>query len=452
MSKLAFKLRKAGASVEEITAALQVANARRCDPPLPLDEVQAVAKGKATIEPDNDNEVVLLAFDVDELLQPAPAPRYLIPGLIPTEAYTIAAGALSAGKTTMVLSMMVWRATGYDILDLDLEGRLQPDVGPCVFVTYEDPDSVIEWRIKTIVQGAHERILLTHGMRAAQEFLQRFARNFRRVTLTGVAGSMLVARGINGNVGPNTGQIDELLAMIGRFADRELLLAVDPLRLAFHGSQNDDQGADVIVTTLNHLASRFPDSGLIVASHTTKASAIEGTQGRMAAAYATSGSALYSQHARSNFHIGRPPAAKLRDLAPDFLTDEDIEKERVTTLTHARLSYGPEAVTAHFVFRGGVLMPVPVQTRENPVERLARQLVEVAAALDQIVKNGGNPSKSVLEGDFNLRRHHSRKEIREMVHDLIGQGWLEIEGKGPAARLRVTPSGRDKIPPSPAAR
>jgi len=286
---------------------------------------------------------VIAGFGVDELLAPIPPTPYLIDGLIPCEAYTVIAGALSSGKTTFGLALLIWRATGFDILDLDPDGRHGVTPGPAVFITYEDSDRIIRARFLRIVQWAHERIL-SHGTRAAQTFLDLLARHFRRITLTGQPGAQLIVRDLHGEPRRNDAQLALLTETIDKFADREVLVMIDPLRLAFTGSQNDDYGADLGVHTLNALACEWPDSGVVALTHETKAGAIEQSDDRMALAYGTSGSALWSQHARSNFHAGRPKVEEVRRIAPGFLTAEEIDKRRVTAITHARLSDGVERI------------------------------------------------------------------------------------------------------------
>lgn len=52
LSRLAFKLRKAGLDPDEIAPALLEVNARRCDPPLPGDEVRGIADRKSIVTPE----------------------------------------------------------------------------------------------------------------------------------------------------------------------------------------------------------------------------------------------------------------------------------------------------------------------------------------------------------------------------------------------------------------
>lgn len=388
----------------------------------------------------------LLAFTVHDLLTPVVPPRYLIPGLIPCDAYSVCAGALSSGKTTCGLSLAIWRATGVDVLGLDPAGKLDVVPGPVTFITYEDADSIIVGRFKLVVQAAHARILKEGGADAAAGFLRRLAKHFRRIHYTGQPGAQLIVRDHYGQPCRNEAQIGELVAQLRAFAASEHLVILDPLRLAFTGKQNDDDGADLGVMTLNEIAGRMADSGVLVLSHTTKLMAVEQSDDRVAMAYGTAGSGLYSQHARSNFHMGRPKANDIAQHAPKFLTPEEVARRQVTALTHARLSYGLEADTALFAMRGGVLVPIPADgTTEQPMETLRRQWRDVLAAMARITEQGGRASQTAIVADLETNQKWKRDPTRKVINACVGQGWLVSHGKGPASHYTVTDAGRAEI-------
>jgi hypothetical protein len=64
LTSLAGKLRRAGASRDEIEAALLTFNATRCAPPLDDDEVRAIARSIANYEPGASNDVLRTLNDV----------------------------------------------------------------------------------------------------------------------------------------------------------------------------------------------------------------------------------------------------------------------------------------------------------------------------------------------------------------------------------------------------
>jgi RecA-family ATPase len=233
--------------------------------------------GEAKID-DAVCNVRALRLTIHELLAPIEPEEYLLPGLIPTESYTLIAGALSTFKSTFLIYLCLWRATGTDLLNLDPVGA-GCDIGPVLLTFYEDSDRRMTSRIRRIVQAAHEHIRQQRGPKAATTFLNNVSRNFSRVPLTGQAGATIVYRADSGIVLPNNGMIESLIAAARELAKSDLMIAIDPLRLAITGSQNDDDVGAAVVHTLNLIANRLPRSGLIVVSHTTKAEAKEPTEG-----------------------------------------------------------------------------------------------------------------------------------------------------------------------------
>ena len=397
---------------------------------------------------DESPVIELQEFTEAELLGPIAPVRYLIDGRVPTEAYTLIAGGLSSAKTTLLHLFCLQRATGVNFVDAGaLEFGMTEDVGPVALISYEDSDAHILRRFQTQVQYQHKRIAEVHGRQSAERYVQRVVRNVRRVTLTGRAGTGLVARAERAVVW-NTALLDELLRHVRGFASEGVMIGLDPLRLAIVGSQNDDEGAEVVVSVLNHLATALPHSALVIPSHTTKAQARGESNGGWAdAAYATSGSALYSQHARSNFHMTRLQAQKVRELFPhEQLTDEEVAQQRIVQLTHGRLSHGAESRELHFVMRAGVLVPLLDDRRqESAMQALIRALPVVDAAIREIEREGGKASAMLLESDKRLRNKFSRDQVRTVLAGLDAQGWVTKVGRTRNTRLCVTEAGRAVI-------
>ena len=293
LASIAGRMRRAGLTGDEIDAGLQQINLNRCEPPLPAVEVSTIARSIGRYEPavpESREPLALIGFSAEEVLQPIRQETYLLPGLVPTDAYTLIAGGLSAYKSTLLHNLIVWRATGYDLLALgvDLPAR---DTGPCVLASYEDTDWRIFARLQRVLQNGHRAILATEGADAAAEFIKRAAKNIRRIPLTGRFRGSLVHRD-GRQIAPNAEFLDELLAEVRAYTSEGVFVGIDPLRLAVVGSQNDDDGADVVVHVLNSIANELPGSGLVVCSHTTKQGAKEpGAGGYADASYATSGSA-----------------------------------------------------------------------------------------------------------------------------------------------------------------
>lgn len=389
-------------------------------------------------------DVLLVGFDLSELMGPIPPERELVPG-VPAEAYTLVAGGLATAKTTFLHSLILSRATGYDFLNIAATG-ITP--GPCVLVSYEDADSRIVRRFQILVQHQYQQIVASYGQRAGEEYLALIGLNLRRVTLTGKSGCGIVCRGVGGNILPNHALIDELIDKVRAFASRDVLIGLDPLRLAIVGSQSDDDGADVVVHTLNDIASRLPDSGLIVPSHTTKAGAVEPGKSQAAAAYSTSGSALYSQHARSNFLMSRlTPEEVNKTFSADEVTREETERQRVVQLTHARLSHGPEAEPRYYVMRGGVLVPVRPNSQTLALaEQARRSLAAIYRVTREIAAQGHRVSRKALESAVAVGR--TRNERRDFIAECVTQGWLQETGTTTDKRIEFTSAGLAQLSPS----
>jgi hypothetical protein len=255
----------------------------------------------------------------------------------------------------------------------------------------------------------------------------------------------IVCRGLGGEVIPNHAFTDQLIDAIRPFASREVLIGLDPLRLAIVGSQNDDDGADVVVHTLNHVASALPDCALVVPSHTTKSSAMQRNRpgaGRADASYATAGSALYSQHARSNFEMARMSAEEAhKRFGSDEVSRDEIEQERIVQLTHGRLSHGPESRPRFYVMRGGVLVPIRPSNEElSLAERARRALPAIQTVMLELSRNGHRVSRSSLEEPAAIGR--SRDERRKLIGECVTQGWLRETGATRNKAIEFTDSGR----------
>jgi hypothetical protein len=382
---------------------------------------------------DGSTEGLLKRVSEEDLMRVAPPERLALPG-IPMQAYSLVAGALASYKSTALDYWLLWKATGVDLMRLGGGAPVEP--GVAVRLTYEDTHQRIVERMGRLVQGAHRELAAGAGPEAASRFLHMAAEHLRFVPLSGLEGRGLTLKA-QGVVGRNTPWLEALAAAIRREAPRGCLVGLDPLRLAMEGSQNDDEGADVVVRTLNWLSCELgPDAALLAASHTTKAQAIEPGSGYASAAYATSGSGLLSQHARSNFFMTRLTAQEIRKLFP-WLPEGVAERQQVVRITHGRLSFGQESEVAYLWMCHGTLTPISPRERQDAGTLTTEGAIDVIAALELAAKTWPQVSGDMLIGDERLRAKYSRDQLRGVIKTLIVNGVLKQEGKGRAAHLVV---------------
>jgi hypothetical protein len=409
------------------------------DGPPPADPGERVQGNAPAQEPER---IELAGFTPEEILAPIEAEKFALPG-IPEEAYSLIAGALSSYKTTLLLYLLTWKASGVDLLGLDDKESAGVEPGPALLLSYEDHDARLFRKLQRVIQDGHRNIQARHGRRDAERFLATVSANMRRITLTGQPGRGIVVRA-GDMIVPNLPLLEELSKELRTFAPQGALIGLDPLRLAIVGSQNDDDGADIAVHTLNHMAADIPGSAVIVASHTTKALAADGVSDYVGAAYATSGSALYSQHARSNFHMGRMKTEDIRMLFdPKTITEEEADKQSVARLTHGRNSPGEERQPIYLVMRKGVLTRVEPRSdaNETPGEFMRRAAGPIVEAITDA--QGIHLSPNILEQDRDLlRKLGGRNKVRKAVRLLADNGHLEIKGKTSNRIVTVTDAGR----------
>jgi hypothetical protein len=335
--------------------------------------------------------------------------------------------------------LLLWKATGFDVLDLDPDGQgVTP--GRAVMVSYEESQTRLDRKIRRVTQHCHARILATHGSAAAEEFLRAAALNLAGWSLHGKTGCGITRRDGRG-VAPNEPFLEHLTRQLREWAPDGLTMGLDPLRLAVVGSQNDDDGADTAVHTLNRIACCLPSSGLIVVSHATKADAKAPPGGTAAAIYATAGSGLFSQHARSNFSLQRLDEAAIRStFKAGEVTDAEATDGLVTQLTHGRDSHGTARRQVYLAMRAGALERVRPTEGGTVRSDMLTQAPHIFAALDRLHEQGLRGSGEALAKDPQLKV--PRAELRSVVTLLTENGFLEQTGKTKDRDLIVTEKGR----------
>lgn len=378
------------------------------------------------------------------LLAPVEPETYLLPGLVPTEAYSLLAGALSSYKSTLLVYLSLWRATGYDLLNLD-PTEAGCDIGPVMLMVYEDSSRRFWNRIRRIVQHSQAELRRGFGERDGTLFVERAAKNLRVVPMTGKVGATLVCRGPNGLVLPNEELIQQIEVEAKKLTKKGLLIAIDPLRLAIVGSQSDDDGADIVVHTLNRIAMLLPNSGVIVASHTSKSGAREQADDYTGASYATSGSALYSQHARSNFLMARIRPSEVQKVLDIDLSAEELDAQPIARLTHGRLSHGPESSDSYLHMQSGVLVPVRPRRAVDTQDHIARTGPVIVAAMQRLKLQEIRISATSLLTDAEVARLGTEKQVRAWVKLLEDGGYIEFIGSTKNRAGQITAKGLERF-------
>lgn len=403
------------------------------------DELRAL---RADLEPQGQL-IQLIEYSTEEIMGPVEKQKYLLPG-VPEEVYTLLAGAASASKTTYLFYLLLWKATGFDILGLDPDG---PGVTPgkALMLTYEEPASALRRRLQIVAQHYHSQIVAQFGSQAAEEFHRLRQQNFRACTLREKADCGITKRD-RGAIVPNEAFLGRLQRTLAKWGPDGVTIGLDPLRLAVMGSQNDDDGADTAVQTLNRISAFLPHSGVVVVSHATKADAksADDSGGRASAIYATAGSGLYSQHARSNFSMNRLPGKRIQELfRGGELAEKEIQKELVSVLTHGRDSNGEEQGQIYFALRSGRLERIkPTQNMTSKRDILA-DAVPILESIERLHEQGLRASGEALAKDPQLKV--VRAGLRQTLLLLTQNEFIKQTGATKDRDLLITEKGRELL-------
>ena len=157
LASMAGSMRHSGFSASEIFAAISLANAERCDIPLPASDVKRIAESIARYAPEHDvganaalggaaaeslmaksNDVIekLKAIFGDQLSNDYEAPNELVEGLITIGSTVVVYGDSNSGKTFWALSVAAAVSMGTSCY-----GR-RTDPGLVVYLASESPNSI----------------------------------------------------------------------------------------------------------------------------------------------------------------------------------------------------------------------------------------------------------------------------------------------------------------------
>jgi hypothetical protein len=145
------KLRRLGLDAPEIEAALQSMNARRCDPPLPEDEVSTIAASIGQYRAGDRPKRTLNGFEAitaaELLRKEMPEVDWTISETIP-EGVSILAGKPKIGKSWMVYDMCLAVVSGGRAL-----GRFHTAKGSALYLALEDNERRLQRRLTALLAG-----------------------------------------------------------------------------------------------------------------------------------------------------------------------------------------------------------------------------------------------------------------------------------------------------------
>lgn len=252
LASLAGRLRKNGMDVQQIEIALRLANANRCNPPLPEDEVAAIAKSISRYAPlrvETTKHEWPNALDLTALATREPQPPQNIMAGMPCGYLTETFAHGGTGKSQIELMRLVCIASGLPFCGLPVERRR------VLFLSCEDRADVLHWRLSRICRH------LGTDMASLAGWLQI-------LDLVGHP-SILYA--------PDSHSGHALTAAYGLLADRmkeysAQVLAIDGISDTYGGNENARAEVKAFV---NHLLALIPSEtgAVLLIGHIDKASA-----------------------------------------------------------------------------------------------------------------------------------------------------------------------------------
>jgi len=420
MSRLAFRLRKAGLDVSEIEAALLTANANRCSPPLPEDEVRGIARRKAAIVPDfefgtggaehhGDDPVLSrrpLAWG--DLKTRTPEPRaWAVQDWLPMGTASLLAGRGGIGKTLLAqtiatclvghqdyfadtprpLRVLMW--AGED--DHDELWRRQIDICQWAGIPMEELDD------KLVLQSY-----------ASQD-----------ITLAGMAFGQL----------SQTRVMTELREQVHDY--RADYVFLDSVARTYGGNENDRHQ---VTTYISWITAACGTAGVCLLGHPGKAQGAE-----------YSGSTAWEGSVRARLYLGE----RLPDAKPD--DDDDAPEDNIRYLARRKANYSAKD-WVKLEYRSGVLMPnrstdyapfgVPSdEYQKDTVMRAVRTLAGRGIHGNASTRSGDYLPK--LAKQYKLLDRMTDKQFAAVMRQLILDGQLvtaevgKYANRNPRMGLRV---------------
>lgn len=322
LTSLAGKMRRTGATQEEIETALHSLNGR-CNPPLPEQEVARIAASVARYEPSAETQSVPdrspLDWSVLAKLTP-PVRDWIVDRWFPANEVTLFSGPGGIGKTGVAQALGSCVALQREYLDY-----------------VPKPRRVLMWAGEDDPGELHRRqiaIAAALGV-SLEEFAGKlFLESYHRTQID-------LAALVQGRLTP-TAMLNELREQIGDYGAE--LVILDNIARLFGGSENDRHQVSAFITMLNW-AAEPTNAGVVLLGHPAKAAGSE-----------FSGSTAWEGAVRTRLYLG----AKL----PDEQDDSEATDDSIRYLCRRKANYSTKD-WRRIRYVNGVMMPEDSEARST---------------------------------------------------------------------------------------
>ena len=155
LMSIAGKFREYGMSLPEIEAALAAVNLQRCEPPLPAEEVEAIARSASRYKAGDEFQAIAQGAEFDfkamshqEFMAQKFEQKFLVNNLIVDKQHLIIGGQQKTFKTSLLVDICVSLATGRDALGCS--DFAVPEPIPCLIVSGESGSATLQATAKRV--------------------------------------------------------------------------------------------------------------------------------------------------------------------------------------------------------------------------------------------------------------------------------------------------------------
>jgi hypothetical protein len=398
LSREAYRLRKQGRTVEQITAALLALNAAVCRPPLDEGEVRTIVEGKRRVEAEEESSTGAgfkrRPIDWADLEGRTPPERdWAIRGWLPMGHVTLLAGRGGIGKTLFAQCAAACMTVGEGYVD-DVPRPLR-----VLFWPGEDEFAEIWRRQLAIVDRMGVSLSTFKDKLIVEPFDDR---------------DMTLATVVYGNLQP-TRLLSELREQVHDY--RADYVWLDSVARIFGGNENDRHQVTTFVSWIRSAAGR---AGIGLIGHPAKAGGSE-----------FSGSTAWEGSVRSRLFLG----TRLPDQETEG--DDDLDDD-IRYLARRKANYADQD-WRRLRYTGGVFVPEQQQPGRHIGAEYAQDVVlRAVRKLADLGMHGNASTRSAdylpkLAKGYKLLDDLSEKRFAEAMRDLIKAGRLisAVVGKYP---------------------